>query len=139
MILVPTREQAEVIKAKIDAQCCRRQRCRNEYRAANTESLLITETNGTDIAGATFMNAFSTALTSRSYFDKKIGQEKRLVKPYPDPKHVEGTTIPLAEWQSIFPTWSATPTTTRYRTISIVLYRRRLPITHFLARASPSR
>ena len=75
MILVPTREQAEVIKAKIDAQCCRRQRCRNEYRAANTESLLITETNGTDIAGATFMHAFSTALTSRSYFDKK-----RLVK-----------------------------------------------------------
>lgn len=55
-------------------------------------SLLVTEANETEVAGASFMNVLSSALTSKTYIDQSTGQSMRLVKPHPDPDNVQKTT-----------------------------------------------
>ena len=60
-------------------------------------SLLVTEANETDVAGASFMNVLSSALTSRTYVDQTTGQSMRLVKPHPDPDRVDNTTYLCAK------------------------------------------
>ena len=55
-------------------------------------SLLVTETDETQMVSNTFMNAISGAFKSRKYFDRKLGQNKVLVKPGPDPGRKAETT-----------------------------------------------
>lgn len=54
--------------------------------------LLITEESEADMAGESLLNVFSNAFHAKSYFDKKVGQTKILVKPFPDPDRVQQTT-----------------------------------------------
>lgn len=61
-------------------------------KPALSASLLVTETDETQMAGETFMNALSTAFTSRTYYDKESGEDKILIKPTPDPDRVKKTT-----------------------------------------------
>jgi C2 domain len=58
----------------------------------NVGSLLVTEANETQKVQETFMNALSSAFTSKTFVDKKSGQRKVLVKPNPDPANVHETT-----------------------------------------------
>lgn len=53
---------------------------------------LVTETDETQVAGANFVKSISAAFTSRSYFDRDLGETKVLVKPFPDPDRVADTT-----------------------------------------------
>ena len=60
--------------------------------AQKLSTLLVTETDEAQMAGETFMNAISGAFKSRKYFDSKVGQNKVLVKPGPDPARKAETT-----------------------------------------------
>jgi len=52
---------------------------------------LVTETDETEVAQTSIINAFSRVFTASSVRDKKTGAQKRRVKPYPDPEHAEET------------------------------------------------
>lgn len=54
-------------------------------------AFLPTEQDETQVAGTSFVNALSSAFTSKSYYDKKAGTQKKRVKPHPDPDRVEET------------------------------------------------
>lgn len=53
---------------------------------------LVTETSETQVAGASFLNALSSAFQVSSYRERSTGQQKRKVKPYADPKRRNETT-----------------------------------------------
>ena len=54
-------------------------------------AFLPTEVDETEVAGTSFVNALSSAFTSKSYYDKNAGAQKIRVKPHPDPDRVEET------------------------------------------------
>ena len=56
------------------------------------QSLLVTETSESKVAGESFMNVLSSAFTSKKKIDKKSGDTLILVKPFPDPSNVKDTT-----------------------------------------------
>ena len=53
---------------------------------------LVTEMDETQLAGTNFVNAISSAFTTKTIADQSSGERKKLVKPFPDPKRVKETT-----------------------------------------------
>jgi hypothetical protein len=56
------------------------------------KAFLPTEEDETTVAGTSFVNALSSAFTSKKYYDREAGMQKIRVKPHPDPDRVEETT-----------------------------------------------
>jgi hypothetical protein len=62
-----------------------------EQTSVRPIATLVTETNETQIAGASFLNALSSAFQVKSYREHSTGQQKIRVKPHADPKRPKET------------------------------------------------
>jgi len=74
--------EKKILKALLDKE----DNCPKRKLAVN-----VTETNESQVAGASFINALNFAFTTSSYKDTKSGTVKRLIKPHPDPKRMKAT------------------------------------------------
>ncbi|KAI2512698.1 Protein kinase C conserved region 2 [Fragilaria crotonensis] len=70
-------QESTILKALLNNE----DSCRDKKKAT-----LITETNETRVAGASFINAITSAFTASNFLDSKSGTKKQRVKPYSDPK-----------------------------------------------------
>lgn len=74
--------EKKMLRALLDKE----DNCPNRRRAIN-----VTEKNESQVAGASFLNALSSAFTASNYMDSKSGTVKRLMKPFPDSTRVKET------------------------------------------------
>jgi C2 domain len=64
----------------------------NEDNCPNRQkAVLVTETNESQVAGASFLNAISSAFTASNFLDSQSGTKKKRIKPNPDPKRPKST------------------------------------------------
>lgn len=70
-------QESTILKALLNNE----DSCRDQKKA-----VLITEKDETKVAGASFINAITSAFTASNFLDSTSGMKKRRVKPYSDPK-----------------------------------------------------